>query len=378
MLTVRNLRKEFDRVVAVDGVSLTVERGELFGLLGPNGAGKTTTIRTVLNIIKPDSGEILFDGKPFRAETWNTIGYLPEERGLYRKSRVLSTLLYFASLKGVSAETARPRAYEWLERFNLADRADARIDELSKGNQQKIQLITAILHDPGLLILDEPFSGLDPVNQIVLKDVLMELRKKNVAIVFSTHQMEQVEKMCDNICLINRGAPVLQGALRQIKQQYGKNSVHVEFDGDGSFLKSHALVRRADVYQNFAELELADPLQSGELLKALNGRVAIRKFEIIEPSLHSIFISVVGPPAEAPSVPTEPVARLRSAPLSPQLKRSIATFALTLVIALVVVLTRSDDGDWVVPAILLGAVVISGTRLLKAVRGGGTVEGVKP
>jgi len=374
MLTVRNLRKEFDTVVAVDGVSLTVERGELFGLLGPNGAGKTTTIRTALNIIRPDSGEILFDGQPFTTGMWNIIGYLPEERGLYRKSRVITTLLYFAALKGKKGEEVRLSAYEWLEKLGLADRAEARIDELSKGNQQKIQLITALLHDPQLLILDEPFSGFDPVNQIVLKDILMDLRRKGVAIIFSTHQMEQVEKMCDNICLINKGKPVLQGPLKQIKQQYGRNSVHVEYEGDGTFLKALPGVRKADVYQNYAELELAEPGRSGELLKTIVGRLDVRKFELLEPSLHSIFISVVGPPPEASLAPDQSGPAKISRPtraISAKVKKAIASLALTIIVALLVVLTRGEEDGWAIPAILLGAILLSGFRLLKVIKAEG-------
>ncbi|MBM4170028.1 MAG: ATP-binding cassette domain-containing protein [Ignavibacteria bacterium] len=294
MLNVSNLRKEFDTIVAVDGVSLTVNRGEVFGLLGPNGAGKTTTIRTILNIIKPDEGTITFDGLPFNERTWNAIGYLPEERGLYRKSKVLNTIVYFATLKGVEPKEARRRGHGWLERFEILDRAQAKVEELSKGNQQKIQLIISLLHQPQLLVLDEPFSGFDPVNQILLKDILLDIRKQNTAIIFSTHQMEQVEKMCDNICLINKGRPVLSGSLRQIKQQYGKNSVHIDFEGEGGFLKDLPMVKKADVYQNYCELELHDIRQSGELLAKLNGHLLIRRYEIVEPSLNSIFLDVVG------------------------------------------------------------------------------------
>lgn len=294
MLTVSNLRKEYDTIVAVDGVSLHVQRGELFGLLGPNGAGKTTTIRTILNIITPDAGEITFDGKAFRPEMWNILGYLPEERGLYRKSKVLNTLIYFASLKGMHPADAKKRALVWLDRFGLMDRVHARIEELSKGNQQKIQFLISILHQPHLLVLDEPFSGFDPVNQILLKDILLEIRKQNTAIIFCTHQMEQVEKMCDNICLINRGRPILNGSLRQIKKQYGKNSVHLEFEGDGSFLKTLPIVRKADVYQNYAELELHDIHRANEIFSSINATLRLRKFEIVEPSLNSIFLDVVG------------------------------------------------------------------------------------
>jgi ABC-2 type transport system ATP-binding protein len=296
MLKVINLRKEYDTVVAVDGVSLEVKRGELFGLLGPNGAGKTTTIRTILNIIQPDNGEITFNGKSFVREMWNDIGYLPEERGLYRKSKIISAILYFAALKGLSPKQAKPLALYWLERFGLANEHHRKIEELSKGNQQKIQLIISILHNPQLLILDEPFTGLDPVNQILLKDILMELRQKGVAIIFSTHQMEQVEKMCDNICLINKGKLVLSGELSEIKKHYGTNTVRLEFEGNGEFLKDVANVQRADVYQNYAELELADISQSTELLANINGKLLLRKYEIVEPSLNSIFINVVGGP----------------------------------------------------------------------------------
>jgi ABC-2 type transport system ATP-binding protein len=294
MLKVVNLRKEFDTVVAVDGVSLEVKRGELFGLLGPNGAGKTTIIRTILNIIQPDSGEITFNGKPFVKEMWNDIGYLPEERGLYRKSKIINTILYFSALKGLPAKQAKPLALYWLERFGLKDEYHRKIEELSKGNQQKVQLIISILHRPQLLILDEPFTGLDPVNQILLKDVLLELRQKNVAIIFSTHQMEQVEKMCDTICLINKGKQVLSGELYEIKKRYGTNSIHLEYEGDGEFLKGFDFIRRADVYQNYAELELTDISKSTELLANLNGKLLLRKYEIVEPSLNSIFINVVG------------------------------------------------------------------------------------
>lgn len=294
MLSIRDLRKTFDRVVAVDGISFDVRRGELFGLLGPNGAGKTTTIRTVLDIIKPDSGAISFDGEPFTRELWNNIGYLPEERGLYKKSKVISAILYFASLKGMTEAEAKPRAAQWLERFALTDVAHRRVEELSKGNQQKVQLITSLIHSPQLLILDEPFSGLDPVNQILLKDILQDLRKQNIAIVFSTHQMEQVEKLCDEIVLINKGRAVVQGRIRDVKQAHGSNTVHLEYEGDGSFLRSIDHVKRAEVYPNEAELELSDPAQSQSILQAATARLRVKRFEILEPSLESIFVSAVG------------------------------------------------------------------------------------
>ncbi|HEY6951418.1 MAG TPA: ATP-binding cassette domain-containing protein [Bacteroidota bacterium] len=342
MLRVTNLRKEFDTVVAVDGVSLQVQRGELFGLLGPNGAGKTTTIRTVLNIIQPDSGEITFDGHRFTPEMWNIIGYLPEERGLYRKSKIISTILYFATLKGMTVADAKPQARQWLERFELGGMAHRKVDELSKGNQQKVQLICSLIHRPQLLILDEPFTGLDPVNQILLKDILMGLRSQNIAIVFSTHQMEQVEKLCDNICLINKGREVLGGALADIKKKYGSNSIHLEYDGDGSFLKGIGFIKRADVYQNYAELELNDIGKSSELLGMLNGKVALRKFEIVEPSLNSIFINVVGMPVEPRQplpAPLPPVVPLPEASLSkdPRVRKAMVSMALSSLMCLVLI-----------------------------------------
>jgi len=302
MLKVKNLRKEFDSVVAVNGVSFAVKRGEIFGLLGPNGAGKTTTIRTVLNIIQPDSGEITFDSLPFREETWNLVGFLPEERGLYKKSKILNTILYFASLKGIAERDAKPLAMKWLERFSLADSGHRKVEELSKGNQQKVQFIISILHRPQLLILDEPFSGLDPVNQILLKDILRELRQQNTAIIFSTHQMEQAEKQCDALCLIDKGKVVVEGSVADVKKRYGKNSVHLEFEGDGAFLRALPYVRRADVYQNYAELELSDMTHTKDLLGSLDSKLALRKFEIVEPSLHSIFLNVVGAPQTTPAM----------------------------------------------------------------------------
>src|ERR1041385_1049620 len=225
MLNASHLRKQYATVLAVDDVSLSVERGKILGLLGPNGAGKTTTIRMILNIIQPDAGSITFEGRPFDESMRNRIGYLPEERGLYRKNKLLNTIVYFASLRGIETDEAKRRAYDWLKRFDLLSYYDRKVEELSKGNQQKVQFIISILHNPQLVILDEPFSGLDPINQILLKDILLELKQQGKAVIFSTHQMDQAEKLCDTICLINRGNVVLEGELREVKQRFGKNSV---------------------------------------------------------------------------------------------------------------------------------------------------------
>jgi ABC-2 type transport system ATP-binding protein len=299
MLTATDLRKQYSTVLAVDGVSLEVKRGGIFGLIGPNGAGKSTTIRMLLNITKPDSGVITYDGQPFSDAIRNRIGYLPEERGLYKKNGVLDTIVYFASLRGIPAADARKKGMEWLERFNLASYAKRKVEELSKGNQQKAQFITTILHDPDLVVLDEPFSGLDPVNQIVMKDIFTELKQRGKAIVFSTHQMETAEKLCDEICLINRGRIVLEGSVKQAKQRFGSNALHLEFDGDGQFLASLPFVHKATVYENYAELTLNNNgVSSKEVLQAVMHNVDLRKFEFVEPSLNSIFLQVVGSSVE--------------------------------------------------------------------------------
>ncbi len=294
MLKATNLRKEFTSILAVDGVSFEVQRGEILGLLGPNGAGKTTSIRMILNILQPDGGEITYDGRKFSPAIRDQVGYLPEERGLYRKSKLWDTILYFAQLRGMDAGLAKAEAYKWLQRFNLLPYKDKKVEELSKGNQQKVQFITSILHDPLLIVLDEPFSGLDPVNQILFKDAFLELKQRGKAIIFSTHQMDQAEKLSDTLCLINRGRVVLSGSVHDVKKRYGKNSVLVEYDGDGAFLPMLPGVRRSNVFQNSAELELEDGVVPQAILSYVIGRIDIRKFEVLEPSLNSIFIQIVG------------------------------------------------------------------------------------
>ncbi len=297
MLLVSDVAKQYATVRAVDGVSFGVNAGEVLGLLGPNGAGKTTTIRIILNIIRPDAGTITFDGRPFGDDVRNTIGYLPEERGLYRKSTVLNTILYFASLKGIPVAAAKRKAYDLLTRFDLVSHYNRRIEELSKGNQQKIQFIIAILHDPSLLILDEPFAGLDPINQILLSDIIMELRKAGRAIIFSTHQMDQAEKLCDSICLINHGAIVAKGGLSELKQRYGRQSLRLEFEGDGAFLRTLDGVQHAYVYENYAELVLSPGSSPPELFRTIGrsgNELAVTKFESTYPSLNAIFLDLVG------------------------------------------------------------------------------------
>jgi ABC-2 type transport system ATP-binding protein len=304
MLAATGLRKEFAGVVAADGVTFSVRRGEILGLLGPNGAGKTTSIRMVLNILLPDAGTILYDGRPFAEPIRNIVGYLPEERGLYRKSRVLDTILYFAALRGMSTAGAKAAAYRWLQKFQLLTQKDRKIEELSKGNQQKVQFISAVIHDPDLVVLDEPFSGLDPVNQLLFKESLLDLRARGKAVIFSTHQMDAAERLSDTLCLIHRGRVVLEGGVADVKRQYGSNTVHLEFSGDGSFLGSLPAVRKALLDGNAAELEMASGFAPAAVLHAALGRIDIRKFEVLEPSLHSIFLGIVG--GETPGTPKSP------------------------------------------------------------------------
>jgi len=294
MLEVKNLHKEFVNKIAVNDISFTVNKGEIFGLLGPNGAGKTTTIRMILNIILPDSGVVLFDGKPFTEETKNLVGYLPEERGLYQKNKLFDTITYFGSLKNLKISEIKNSANYWLKKFELIGNEGRKIEELSKGNQQKVQFIISVLHNPDMIILDEPFSGFDPVNQDLLKEILIELKNNGKTIIFSTHQMEQVEKLCDNICLINNGEIILSGKLTEIKKNYGNNSIIIEFSGDGSFIKDFKGIKHCNIFENYAEIIVNNDFSVKSFLDEANKKIDIRKFEITEPSLHSIFIEKVG------------------------------------------------------------------------------------
>ena len=294
MIQIEKLRKVYTSKVAVNDVSFDVDKGVIFGLLGPNGAGKTTTIRMMLNIILPDSGKVLFDGMLFSEETKNRIGYLPEERGLYKKNRVGDTIEYFGSLKNMNHLDIKKQSKYWLERFDIKDRVTGKIEELSKGNQQKIQFIISVLHNPDLVILDEPFSGFDPVNQDLLKDVLIELKRSGKTIIFSTHQMEQVEKLCDRICLINDGEVVLSGNLNDVKKQHGNNSIKLSFSGNASFLKEYPNIKHINAFENYAEMIVTDKFSVKEFIDEANKKLEIRSFQIAEPSLHSIFVEKVG------------------------------------------------------------------------------------
>ncbi len=293
-LMVENVSKRFDHFTAVDALSLRVPSGTMYGLLGPNGAGKTTTLRMIMNITMPDQGRIEILGRPMSAELKEHIGYLPEERGLYPKMKVGETILFFGQIKGLSSADAQSKMDHWLNRFELTPWREKKVNELSKGMQQKIQFITTIMNDPELIILDEPFAGLDPVNADLLKDIMLELRKEGRTIIFSTHRMEQVEKLCDNICLINKAKKVLDGALRDIKRSYGKNTIVVEFSGDDRFTRDDRFVLRANNYGNYVELTLKPNANPQELLRSMVERTTITRFEVAEPSLNEIFKEVVG------------------------------------------------------------------------------------
>jgi ABC-2 type transport system ATP-binding protein len=293
-IALENVTKSYDGVTAVDGVSLQVREGAILGLLGPNGAGKTSTIRMVMNILVPDEGSIRVFGQLVSDETRESIGYLPEERGLYPRMKVLNVIVFLAALRGLSEAEAEKRAREWLARFELSDWADKKVQDLSKGMQQKIQFICAVLHKPRIVILDEPFSGLDPVNAATVKDTMLEMRNQGSTIVLSTHRMEQVEKLCDSICLIDKGHNVLAGELRAIKESYGKNTVHIEFTGPDSFL-SLPSIANVDRFAAGAEAKLKPGADPQEILKAaMQAGARINRFELLEPSLNDIFIEKTG------------------------------------------------------------------------------------
>jgi ABC-2 type transport system ATP-binding protein len=270
----------------------------MFGLLGPNGAGKTSSIRMMMGITIPDSGQVSLFGKPFERESLNRVGYLPEERGLYKKMKVIDQLIFFGQLHGLSGEEARKRATDWAGRMEIADALPRKTEELSKGMQQKIQFIASLLHDPGLIVMDEPFSGLDPVNAVLVERTLLDLKEQGKAILFSTHRMDQVEKLCDSICLIDNGRAVLAGKVREIKASYERNRVIVEFDGGSDFLKSEEIAEVKN-FSGHAEIRLKEGGNAQKLLHEAAAAATIYRFELVEPSLEEIFIQTVGGKANA-------------------------------------------------------------------------------
>jgi ABC-2 type transport system ATP-binding protein len=293
-IELRSVSKSYDQFVAVRDLSLTIAPGKIFGLLGPNGAGKTSTLRMIMGVTLPDSGEVRMFGECFRREHLDRIGYLPEERGLYKKMKVREQLVFFAQLHGLSRSEATRRAKDWCERLEISGWMEKKTEELSKGMQQKIQFIASVLHDPDVLIMDEPFAGLDPVNTALLKNVLVELKRAGRTILFCTHRMEQVERMCDSICLIDRGQAILQGDLRHIKSSFGKNHVQMEYEGDGDFLRDDELVQSFNNYGNYVEVRLHPGVDAQRLLRLAAARSRVSKFELVEPSLEEIFIDLVG------------------------------------------------------------------------------------
>ena len=302
---IRNVVKRFAAHTAVRDLSLVVPRGTVYGLLGPNGAGKTTTIRMILNVIAPDSGTITILGQDSTGDSiLDRVGYLPEERGLYRKMKVRSILRFLAELKGMSRKMADPLIDEWLERLSLKtpdkDWGSAKVDELSRGMQQKVQFIAALLHDPELVILDEPFSGLDPVNSQALKDTIVELRRRGKTVIFSTHLMDNAERLCDAVCIISNGDKVLDGSLADVKAENAGRTVAVALDGAPSseidrIFADRTLVERVDDSNRFFEVELQPGADAQQLLRAIVGSGArVKRFELVQPSLHQIFLEKVG------------------------------------------------------------------------------------
>jgi ABC-2 type transport system ATP-binding protein len=290
--------KAYESKVAVRNLSLSIEAGQMFGLLGPNGAGKTSSIRMMMGITIPDTGQISLFGKPFERKSLERVGYLPEERGLYKKMKVIDQLVFFGELHGLTPEESRRRGTDWAKRMEIADSLHKKTEELSKGMQQKIQFIACLLHDPGLIVMDEPFSGLDPVNAVLVEKTLLDLKDQGKAILFSTHRMDQVEKLCDTICLINNGEAVLAGRMRDIKATYERNRVIVEFEGSAEFLKSDE-IEEAKNFSGHAEIKLHPHGDAQKLLHEAAAMATIYRFELVEPSLEEIFIQTVGGKSDA-------------------------------------------------------------------------------
>jgi ABC-2 type transport system ATP-binding protein len=288
--------KSFGNHVAVNELSLAVPRGSVYGFIGPNGSGKTTTLRMIMNIFYPDRGAIRVLGEEVHGAWTDRIGYLPEERGLYKKMKVRDVLRFYGRLKNGKHLDGEIR--RWLERLDLGKWADKRVETLSKGMAQKVQFISAVITRPELVILDEPFSGLDPVNAEVLKDAVLELQRGGATVIFSTHDMNTAEKMCDFIFMIFRGNKVLDGTLDSIQDQYGNDTIRVRIDGDRSVLQSLPGVERVNDYGQLQELRLAEGADPQAILQGILGRAAIQQFEITRPSLHDIFVRIAGPQAQ--------------------------------------------------------------------------------
>ncbi len=292
-IDIQGVVKRYGDFTAVDHLSFTVPPGSIFGLLGPNGAGKSSTIRMMMRIMLPDEGTVAVLGSDIDHVNLDRVGYLPEERGLYKKMKVVDVLAFFGEIKGLDRRDAQRRAHTWLDRMGLGDRALGPVEDLSKGMQQKVQFVATILHEPELLILDEPFAGLDPVNASVIKDIILEYHRSGHTVVFSTHMMDQVEKLCDQICLINRGRVVLSGTLAEVKREYGRNGVALRVVGDGSFLRNLPEVATLQDNGNELFLRLHDGADPGRVQDAARAKLEVTRFEVAEPSIHDIFIERV-------------------------------------------------------------------------------------
>ena len=295
-LVVEHVNKWFGQLQAIADLSMQVEEGALFGFLGPNGAGKTTTMRMILDIFRPDSGRITWNGKPVGEVARQTWGYLPEERGLYPKMEVEEHLLFLARLNGLSKEDAGRELDEWLERFDIGANRKRKVEELSKGNQQKIQFLAAVLHNPDVLLMDEPFSGLDPINANILKEAFLEMHRRGKTMIFSTHQMDEVEELCQDIVIINKGQLVIQGSVREIKHQQGRSVARLKLDNDPEvhWLDAFPAVEITKRRQDYVEMHLPADLNPNLIVEAaLQHGGIISRFEVVEPSLTDVFITLV-------------------------------------------------------------------------------------
>ena len=296
-LTLEHVNKSFGQLHVIKDLSMEVKEGSIFGFLGPNGAGKTTTMRMILDIIRPDSGSITWNGKDVREIPRHNLGYLPEERGLYPKVKVQDQLVFLARLNGLSKAAALEQLDEWLERFQIPQYRNMKVEELSKGNQQKIQFLATILHDPLILIMDEPFSGLDPVNANLLKEALLEMHRRGKTMIFSTHQLEQVEELCEDVVIIDQGQTIIRGSVREVKRQQGRNVALLKLDNDPEALWLDTLegVQVTKRRQDYIEMNIQSNLNPNLIVEeALRHGGVISRFELTEPSLTDIFIEYVG------------------------------------------------------------------------------------
>ncbi len=287
------VNKRFGSLQAVDSVSFSLQQGQVHGMLGPNGAGKTTTIRMLMNIIIPDSGIISIFGKPVTGTVSDRIGYLPEERGIYRKMKINDVLLFLGKLKGLNRKRSQPQIDSWLERMDLLPWKHKKVEELSKGMQQKLQMIVTLISRPELLILDEPFLGLDPINTNLIKEIILEEKKRGTTIIFSTHEMDSAERLCDTILLIDHGRKILDGALTEVKKQFGTKCIQLAYTGKSDFLNDPSLIDHYNDFGNYVEIELKPDADPQQFLASIAGKVQINRFEMMEPSLNDIFISSV-------------------------------------------------------------------------------------